>query len=49
LVSEAIAVRKLTKTYSARQGSVVALDDISFSIGEVEFVAIVGAKAYKVK
>jgi len=31
VVSEAIAVRKLTKTYVARQGSVVALEDISFS------------------
>ena len=42
MVSEAIAVRKLTKTYAARQGSVVALEDISFSIGEAEFVAVVG-------
>ncbi len=36
MASEAIAVRKLTKTYGARQGSVVALDDISFSIAEAD-------------
>ena len=39
---EAIAVRKLTKTYAARQGSVVALEDVSFGVTEAEFVAVVG-------
>src|SRR3989442_6497587 len=39
---EAITVRNLTKTYAARSGSVLALQDISFAVGEGEFVAVVG-------
>jgi NitT/TauT family transport system ATP-binding protein len=39
---EAIAVRDLTKTYSTRDGSVQALERISFALGEGEFVAVVG-------
>ena len=32
----------LSKTYAARAGSVSALEDISFAVGEGEFVAVVG-------
>jgi NitT/TauT family transport system ATP-binding protein len=38
----AIAVHQLTKVYAARQGAVVALEHVSFSVGEGEFVAVVG-------
>jgi NitT/TauT family transport system ATP-binding protein len=39
---QAIAVHHLAKTYAARGGDVVALDDISFGLDEGEFVAVVG-------
>ena len=37
-----IDVKALSKRYAARTGSVSALEDISFSVGEGEFVAVVG-------
>ena len=40
--SEVIAVRRLRKEYAASRGTVLALDDIDFSVAEGEFVAIVG-------
>src|SRR5207245_2848605 len=39
---EAIAVKALSKLYPTRDGSVHALQQISFSVGEGEFVAVVG-------
>jgi NitT/TauT family transport system ATP-binding protein len=39
---DAIAIRELTKHYPSRAGAVTALDDISFAVGEGEFVAVVG-------
>jgi len=39
---EAISVRELSKGYSSRDGKVNALQQISFSVSEGEFVAIVG-------
>src|SRR5215813_10918538 len=39
---EAIAVNELSKLYATRDGSVHALDRISFSVNEGEFVAVVG-------
>src|SRR6266498_3187547 len=44
--SEAITIRALTKAYPTRDGSVVALDRISFSVPESEFVSVVGASGY---
>ncbi len=40
--SEAITIRTLSKAYPTRDGDVVALDRISFSVPESEFVAVVG-------
>jgi len=40
--AEAIAVRGLRKEYGTPRGAVLALDDIDFTVGEGEFVAIVG-------
>src|SRR5512136_3065541 len=37
-----IAVEALTKRYESRTGTVSALEDISFAVGEGEFVAVVG-------
>ena len=37
-----IDVKALSKRYAARTGSVSALEDISFAVGEGEFVAVVG-------
>ena len=37
-----IAVHALTKRYAARTGTVSALEEISFSVAEGEFVAVVG-------
>ncbi len=39
---EAIAARGLSKRYPTSDGSVPALEQISFSVGEGEFVAVVG-------
>ncbi|HYA89672.1 MAG TPA: ATP-binding cassette domain-containing protein, partial [archaeon] len=39
---DAISVRDLSKGYSCRSGSMDALHEISFSVKEGEFVAIVG-------
>ena len=39
---EAIAVRELQKEYQTSRGSVLALDDIDFTVAQGEFVAIVG-------
>src|SRR5919198_3255924 len=39
---EAIAVRGLQKEYQTSRGSVLALDDIDFTVAEGEFVALVG-------
>jgi len=39
---EAIAVNELSKLYSTRDGTVHALQQISFSVSEGEFVAVVG-------
>ena len=40
--SSVIAVNALTKRYAARTGTMSALEDISFSVDEGEFVAVVG-------
>ena len=39
-----ITLSNITKIYSSRRGdgSIVALDDVSFKIGKKEFVSIVG-------
>ncbi len=42
MVTEAISVRSLSKLYSTRDGGVAALERISFSLDEGEFVAVVG-------
>jgi NitT/TauT family transport system ATP-binding protein len=39
---EAITIRDLSKTYSTRDGEVLALDRVSIAVGEGEFVAVVG-------
>jgi NitT/TauT family transport system ATP-binding protein len=39
---QAIAVNDLTKTYAARQGDVLALENVGFGVDESEFVAVVG-------
>src|ERR1700751_3865417 len=39
---EAIAVKELSKFYPPRDGSVHALEQITFSVNEGEFVAVVG-------
>jgi NitT/TauT family transport system ATP-binding protein len=39
---EVIAVQGLSKRYESRSGTVVALDNIGFSVAEGEFVSIVG-------
>jgi NitT/TauT family transport system ATP-binding protein len=40
--ADAIAVRDVSKRYATRDGSVAALERISFDIGEGDFVAVVG-------
>ena len=40
---EILRVEKLTKIYGKKEAKVVALDNVSFSVNEGEFVAIVGA------
>ena len=40
--ADAIAVRDVSKRYATRDGSVAALEGISFDIGEGDFVAVVG-------
>ena len=42
VLTEAIAVRNLSKSYATRDGHVTALDRTSFAIAEREFVAVVG-------
>jgi energy-coupling factor transporter ATP-binding protein EcfA2 len=42
VVTEAISVERLSKLYATRDGGVAALERISFSIDEGEFVAVVG-------
>jgi NitT/TauT family transport system ATP-binding protein len=42
MIAEAIAVRGLSKHYPTRDGRITALRDISFAVGEGEFVAVVG-------
>ena len=39
---EAIAIKELSKLYPTRDGSVHALEQISFSVSEGEFVAVIG-------
>jgi NitT/TauT family transport system ATP-binding protein len=39
---DAIAVRNLSKRYTTRDGTVAALEGITFGIGEGEFIAVVG-------
>src|SRR5438874_13307797 len=39
---EVIAVKELSKLYSSRDGSVHALQEISFKVSEGEFIAVVG-------
>ena len=40
--ADAIAVRDVSKRYATRDGSVAALEGISFDIGEGDFVVVVG-------
>src|SRR5438552_13083228 len=42
VVTEAITVRSLSKTYATRDGVVAALERATFAIAEGEFVAVVG-------
>jgi NitT/TauT family transport system ATP-binding protein len=42
VLTEAITIRNLSKSYATRDGDVVALERISASVGEGEFVAVVG-------
>jgi NitT/TauT family transport system ATP-binding protein len=42
VLTEAIAVRNLSKSYATRDGGVTALDRTTFAVGEGEFVAVVG-------
>jgi NitT/TauT family transport system ATP-binding protein len=42
VLTEAIAVRNLSKSYATRDGAVTALDRTTFAIAEREFVAVVG-------
>ena len=42
MVTEAISVERLSKLYATRDGGVSALERISFTIDEGEFVAVVG-------
>ena len=39
---DAITVKSIAKRYASRHGSVTALDDVTFAVGEGEFVAVVG-------
>src|SRR6266487_2896354 len=39
---EALAIKELSKLYPTRDGSVHALEQISFSVSEGEFVAVIG-------
>ncbi len=39
---EAITIKGLSKSYATRDGEVLALDRISASVAEGEFVAVVG-------
>ena len=39
---DAITVNAIAKRYASRHGPVLALDDVSFAVGEGEFVALVG-------
>jgi NitT/TauT family transport system ATP-binding protein len=39
---DAITVKAIGKRYASRHGPVTALDDVTFAIGEGEFVAVVG-------
>ena len=39
---DAITVKAIGKRYASRHGPVAALDDVTFSVGEGEFVAVVG-------
>jgi NitT/TauT family transport system ATP-binding protein len=41
-VRDAISVRDLSKVYDGRMGSIAALRDIDFKVGEGEFLSIVG-------
>ncbi|HYB72809.1 MAG TPA: ABC transporter ATP-binding protein [Candidatus Sulfotelmatobacter sp.] len=41
-MTPAIALRELVKTYATKDGSLQALDGVTFDVGEREFVAIVG-------
>ena len=42
MTEEAIAVRGLSKHYHARDGRIAALEEITFGVGEGEFLAVVG-------
>src|SRR6185295_19806403 len=39
---DAITVKAIGKRYASRHGPVTALDDVTFAVGEGEFVAVVG-------
>jgi NitT/TauT family transport system ATP-binding protein len=39
---DAISVKAIGKRYASRHGPVTALDDVTFAVGEGEFVAVVG-------
>ena len=39
---DAITVKAIAKRYASRHGTVTALDDVTFAVGEGEFVAVVG-------
>jgi NitT/TauT family transport system ATP-binding protein len=32
----------LSKSFATREGSILALDDLTFSVGDLEFVSVVG-------
>jgi len=41
-MKEVLKIEKISKTYQAKNGEVVALKDISFSVNKGEFISIIG-------
>src|SRR5512140_2306604 len=37
-----LSCEHLSKSFATREGSILALDDLTFSVGDLEFVSIVG-------
>ena len=41
-MKEVLKIDRISKTYQAKNGEVVALKDISFSVNKGEFISIIG-------